>query len=184
MWRRERAEPHAEQICQVCGARSPLIAGQPGVCLTCIRGRPEEALAVAERAHAKARRLFDLPERPPRAEDGRRCGLCVQGCVIGEGQRGYCGLREVRDGRLHHLAGTPARGLLHWYRDRLPTNCVADPICSGHAQLGKHNLAVFYASCTVDCLFCQNYDFRQIDPREADLLSAQELADLANDRTF
>jgi len=184
MWRRERAEPHPKQVCQVCGERSPLIAGELGVCLACIRERPDEALDVADGAHAAARRLFDLPERPPRAQDGRRCGLCVQDCVIGEGQRGYCGLREVRGGRLHHLAGTRSRGLLHWYRDGLPTNCVADPVCAGHAQRGKHNLAVFYASCTADCLFCQNYHFREVEPQGAALLTAEELADLANDRTF
>jgi pyruvate formate lyase activating enzyme len=184
MWRAERIEPQPAQVCQVCGGRSPLIAGQLGVCILCIRERSEEALVVADGAHAAARRLFDLPERPPRAEDGRRCGLCVQDCVIGEGQRGFCGLREVRDGRLRHLAGTPHRGLLHWYRDGLPTNCVADPVCAGHTQRGKHNLAVFYASCTVDCLFCQNYHFRQVDPAESDLLSAEELANVANHRTF
>jgi pyruvate formate lyase activating enzyme len=161
-----------------------VIAGQLGICLGCIRGQPEEALVVVEEAHVDARGLFDLPVRPPRAEDGRRCGLCVQDCVIGEGQRGYCGLHEVREGRLHHLGGTPGRGLLHWYRDGLPTNCVADPVCSGHAERGRHNLAVFYASCTVDCLFCQNYHFRQVDPVQCDPLSARELADLANDRTF
>jgi pyruvate formate lyase activating enzyme len=179
-----RTDPHPAQVCQVCGERSPLIAAQLGLCLACIRERPEEALIVTNEAHAAARRLFDLPERPPRAEDGRRCGLCVQDCVIGEGQRGYCGLREVRDGRIYHLAGTPDRGLIHWYRDGLPTNCVADPVCAGHAQRGKHNLAVFYASCTVDCLFCQNYHFREVDPAEGELVSAEALADLANDQTF
>jgi len=184
MWPGERAEADPKQVCRVCGKESPLVAGELGLCLACIRERPDEALRVAERAHATARRLFGLPECPPQAEDGRRCGLCVQDCVIGEGQRGYCGLRVVREGRLRHLAGTPARGLLHWYRDGLPTNCVADPLCAGHVQLGKHNLAVFYASCTVDCLFCQNYHFRQVDPLEAELLSADELADLANERTY
>jgi pyruvate formate lyase activating enzyme len=160
-------EPLADQVCALCGTRSHLIAAQLGVCAKCIRVRPREALAITDEAHAQARRLFDLPERAPCAEKGRRCGLCAQDCVIGEGERGYCGLREVRGGKLLHLAGTPARGLLHWYRDPLPTNCVADPFCSarvacaGHAQLGKHNLAVFYAACTVDCLFCQNYHFRE-----------------------
>ncbi len=173
-----------EQACQLCGERSRLIAGQLGVCVGCIRERPEEALAIADDAHAAGRRLFGLPEHPPDVGGGRRCGLCVQDCVVGEGQRGYCGLREVEEGRLHHLAGTPSRGLLHWYRDGLPTNCVADPVCSGHSQHGKHNLAVFYASCTIDCLFCQNYHFRETDPRESHTLSAEALSEMANDRTY
>ncbi len=184
MWSRDQVDPHTEQVCQLCGERSHLIAGQLGVCGECIQRRPDGALAIAAEAHAAARRLFDLPERPPRVEDGRRCGLCVQNCVIGEGERGFCGLREVRDGRLHHLAGTQDRGLLHWYRDDLPTNCVADRVCAGHAQRGKQNLAVFYASCTIDCLFCQNYHFRKVDPDESGLLSAADLADVANERTY
>jgi pyruvate formate lyase activating enzyme len=178
------SEPLPDQVCRLCSARSRLIAGQLGVCASCIRDRSQKALALADEAHAVARRLSDLPERPPRAEGGRRCGLCVQGCVIGDGGRGYCGLREVRDGRLRHLAGTPARGLLHWYRDPLPTNCVADPFCSGHAQRGKHNLAVFYAACTVDCLFCQNWHFRETNVARSDKLAAAELAAAAGERTY
>jgi pyruvate formate lyase activating enzyme len=184
MWHWSATDPLPEQTCKLCGARSRLIAGQLGVCLGCIRSRPQQALRLAEAAHADARRLFGLPERPPRAEGGRRCGLCVQDCVIGEGERGFCGLREVRGGKLHHLAGPPSRGLLHWYRDPLPTNCVADPFCAGHTQLDKHNLAVFYASCTVDCLFCQNYHFRETDPVRSGKLTAAELADAANPRTY
>jgi len=45
---------------------------------------------------------------------------------MGEGERGFCGLRMNEGGRLRHLAGTSAKGVLHWCRDPLPTNCVAD----------------------------------------------------------
>ena len=176
--------PLSGQTCRLCGARSRLIASQLGVCLACIRSRPQEALAIADEAHAAARRPFGLPERPPRTENGHRCGMCVQECVIGEGERGYCGLREVREGRLRHLAGTPERGLVHWYRDPLPTNCVADPFCAGHTQRGKHNLAVFYAACTVDCLFCQNWHFREADLMRSEHLTAFALAEAANPRTY
>jgi pyruvate formate lyase activating enzyme len=184
MWYPLVTDPLPEQTCKLCGTRSRLVAAQLGVCVNCIRSRPQEALAVAVEAHAAARRLFGLPEQPPRAEGGCRCGLCAQDCVIGERELGFCGLREVREGRLRHLAGTPNRGLLHWYRDPLPTNCVADPFCAGHAQHGKHNLAVFYAACTADCLFCQNWHFRETDVARSDKLSADELADAANSRTY
>lgn len=178
------AEPLREQTCRLCGAQSRLIAGYLDVCLNCIRHRPQDALPVTDAAHAAARRLFDLPERPPRTEGGHRCDLCVNACVIGEGERGYCGLHQVRGGKLRHLAGVPAQGLLHWYRDPLPTNCVADWVCAGSCQHGKHNLAVFYASCTADCLFCQNWHFRETDPACSDLVSAVELADAANPHTY
>jgi pyruvate formate lyase activating enzyme len=172
------------QVCRLCGTESSLIAAQLGVCTGCIRGRSEEALNITDAAHAEAHWLFRLPRRAPRTEGGRRCGLCVQDCVIGEGERGYCGLREVRDGKLRHLAGTPGRGLLHWYRDPLPTNCVAEPFCKGHRQFGKHNLAVSYSACTVDCLSCQNWHFREEDAARARTISAAELAAVAGPRTY
>jgi pyruvate formate lyase activating enzyme len=184
MWRLMMAEPLPEQVCRLCGVRSRLVAARLGVCLGCIRARSQEALEITADAHGAARHLFGLPGRAPRTEGGRRCGLCVQDCVIGEGERGYCGLREVREGKLHHLAGTPKRGLLHWYRDALPTNCVADPVCAGHAQRGRHNLAVFYAACTVDCLFCQNYHFRETDPALSIKMTAAALANVANPHTY
>ncbi|MCS7222580.1 MAG: radical SAM protein [Anaerolineae bacterium] len=154
------------------------------MCVACLRQRPAEALAVARRAHVQTRREFGLPPEPPRTEGGVQCTLCANECLIGEGERGYCGLRTVCHGRLVHLAGTPARGLLHWYRDPLPTNCVADWVCPGHHAHGYHNLAVFYASCTFNCLFCQNWHFREASPIRGQGMSAQALADVANSRTF
>jgi len=62
-----------------------------------------------------------------------------------------------------------------WYYDSLPTNCVADWICpagtgAGYpdyayqqgVEHGYKNLAVFYHACTFDCLFCQNWHYRQL----------------------
>lgn len=187
MWDPAPPEPLPDQTCTLCGTSSSLVAAQLGMCLDCIHSRPEDALAIADEVHAASRRLFDLPEHPPHSAGGRRCGLCVQDCIIGEGERGYCGLRQVpvgEPGKLRHLAGTPRRGLLHWYRDPLPTNCVADPFCAGHAQRGRHNLAVFYEACTINCLFCQNYQFRETVPYGSVGTSAAELAEAANRRTY
>jgi pyruvate formate lyase activating enzyme len=155
-----------------------------GLCPDCIANRWPEARPIAERAHRAGRRVFDLPPASPRAPDGIRCGMCAQDCRIGEGERGFCGLRSVRGGRIVHLAGTPDRGLLHWYRDPLPTNCVADWVCAGREKSGYHNLAVFYASCTFDCLFCQNWHYRETDPARSSGISALQLADAANSRTY
>jgi len=156
------------QRCRLCGRSSPLIAAHLGVCGPCIRARPDRARQVAFAAHAAVRRAFRMPVAPPRAEGGVRCGLCLHGCVIGEGETGYCGLRTLRRGRLVHLAGVPARGLLHWYRDPLPTNCVAMWACAGRGRREGHNLAVFYGSCTLNCLFCQNWHYRELLPTAAE----------------
>lgn len=194
--------PLPEQTCSLCGRRSPLIASELRVCGPCIRNRPEEALPIVRAAHERARRELSQPPQPPRSADGVRCALCVHECVIGEGEVGYCGLRTVRDGRLIHLAGVAERGVLHWYRDPLPTNCVAMWVCAGRGRYGMHNLAVFYGSCVLNCLFCQNWHYRNLLPDEGEIahaqrqgnaiaptlreraISARDLADAANPRTF
>jgi len=82
-----------------------------------------------------------------------------------------------------------------WYRDPLPTNCVADWVCPAstsagypeftdtlEAERGYHNLAVFYEACSFDCLFCQNWQFKDHSlrgPRSA----AHSLAEAVTDRT-
>jgi len=66
----------------------------------------------------------------------------------------------------------PQEGKLSWYHDPLPTNCVADWVCSGGTgagypkyahcpgpELGYSNLAVFFHACTFNCLYCQNWHF-------------------------
>ncbi len=170
--------------CGVCGNVVTPLSRQLPVCPDCVRQRPGEAIELARKTHAEARRRFGLPAEPPRDPAGKLCGLCAQDCQIGEGQRGYCGLRMVRNGRLIHLAGTPRAGLLEWYRDPLPTNCVADWVCAGGQQARGHNLAVFYCSCTLDCLFCQNWHYRHASPYADRKWSAQELADQATSETF
>jgi len=177
--------------CRLCGTRSPLIMQQLGVCRACIRERFAEARPLIEAAHAATRREFDLPEKPPATEGGCACHLCARECTLGPGERSYCGLRVNRDGHLVHLAGTPERGLLEWYRDPLPTNCVAEWVCAASRQpdrfrstFGQHNLAVFYCSCTFNCLYCQNWHFREADPQQERTISARQLASCANERTF
>jgi pyruvate formate lyase activating enzyme len=67
-----------------------------------------------------------------------------------------------------------SQGKLSWYHDPLPTNCVADWVCAGGsgagfplfairagAETGYKNLAVFFEGCSFDCLFCQNWHFRE-----------------------
>ena len=194
--------PLPEQVCALCGTHSRLVASTLGVCGPCIRARPAEALPLIRKAHARSRNEFAQPVTPPRTPGGKRCALCVHECIIGEGELGYCGLRTVREGRLVHLAGTAERGLLHWYRDPLPTNCVAMWVCAGRGRYGMHNLAVFYGSCVLDCLFCQNWHYRDLLPDEDEVaytqkrdgaiapslqrrgMSARALAAQANARTF
>lgn len=174
----------SDKICSICHRATSPVSTALGICGDCLRERFPAARSHLEAVHAASRAQFDLPVVPPRHPAGIGCALCSNECVMGENERGYCGLRTVRTGRLVHLAGTPERGLLQWYRDPLPTNCVADWVCEGHVHRGYHNLAVFYASCTMNCLFCQNWRFRERLPTRSKTLSARELASAANSRTF
>jgi pyruvate formate lyase activating enzyme len=163
--------------------------GTLGICRTCVIDRLADSAPRIDEAHAVSRSQHGLPTRPPNSRHGANCHVCARGCRMGVGERGYCNLREgaaARSGtvRIRQLAGRPNRGLLHAYRDPLPTNCVADWVCDGHHQRGLHNLAVFYASCTFDCLFCQNWHFRDVDPEAAATVSAEELAERASRQTY
>lgn len=169
-------------VCEICGRDFPYLPSSLRLCKGCIVNRIEEALPVIERTHKDSRRAFNLPYNG--FKDGILCGLCARGCRIREGRQGFCGLRRVKDGRVEHLAGTPEKGLLSWYYDPLPTNCVADWVCPGHNQYGLYNLAVFYKSCTLNCLFCQNWHFRRADPQKERFFSAEELAEAVNSKVY
>ena len=84
---------------------------------------------------------------------------------------------------------------MSWYLDPLPTNCVASWVCPGETaagyprwtdspgpEYGYFNLAVFYEACNFNCLYCQNWHFRQVRD-DGRARSAEELAAAANART-
>jgi pyruvate formate lyase activating enzyme len=185
LWKMPRAdEMNSTNVCDVCHRTSPYISSAIGICGECLLKHFHKARSNLRVVHADSRAEFNLPAQPPRASKGIRCNICCNECVIGENEYGYCGLRTVKGNKLVHLAGIPARGFLHWYRDPVPTNCVADWVCGGEQHRGCHNLAVFYASCTMNCLFCQNWHFRQMSPAKMKLIGAKSLASEANSRTF
>jgi pyruvate formate lyase activating enzyme len=179
--------------CAICQRESRLISRALALCSRCILDDEPAARARAVAAHAHARQKFELPVDPPKSADGVGCGACVNACVIGAGQVGYCGVRRPENGCLS--GGDADSAAVQWYYDPLPTNCVADWVCpaSGPAgypdftdttspEHGYHNLAVFYEACSFDCLFCQNWHFRQ-HSRNGPRRSAAELAAAADDRT-
>ncbi len=158
--------------CFLCKNKSPLIAQKPGVCLQCIRQKPDEALVHALEAHRQSRAAFGLPEKPPRDRQGVHCNICVNTCRIPENETGYCGLRRNIAGKIQDISAQ--RGKLSWYHDPLPTNCVGDWVCAGGTgagypqyaysrgpEYGYRNLAVFFHACSFNCLYCQNWQFRQ-----------------------
>jgi pyruvate formate lyase activating enzyme len=179
--------------CRLCNVISNRTSKELRVCLKCIREKPEDALPSVMHAHGKVRRTFDLPERPPKAPGGLPCDICVNECRIPEDGMGYCGLRRNVKGRLEGVS--PNEGKLSWYHDPLPTNCVTDWVCPGgtgsgypeyaHSsgpEYGYKNLAVFFHACSFNCLYCQNWHFRNETLRSG-TNSAEELAAAVDAKT-
>lgn len=87
------------------------------------------------------------------AGDGRvRCDLCRFHCLIGDGLRGRCGVRENRGGVLYTLV----------YGKVAAENL--DPIEKKplyHFYPGSQSLSVATVGCNFHCLHCQNHQLSQ-----------------------
>jgi len=159
--------------CLIC--QNKPAAASFAICADCIRAYPHREKLID--LHAKGRITFGLPARPPETEGGIPCGLCVNGCRMGEGQSGYCGIRYNEEGRLVERSNRDS-GLVHIYLDRLPTNCCASWFCAGSREQG-YNLAVFLYGCSFDCLYCQNAEHKTVS--SAPSLSCNALVEQALD---
>ena len=179
--------------CIQCQKESPLISAPLRVCVDCLRSHFTEIKSHIDDVHAQVREAFNLPPYPPRDSQGLTCTLCANECRIGEGQRGYCGVRVHKNGRLE--GGRINEGLFSSYYDPLPTNCVADWVCPagtecGYPQYsyaegierGYKNLAVFFEACTFNCLFCQNWHYRSRST-EAGTWGSEAITDRCDEKT-
>ena len=178
--------------CLTCSQNTA--AAALGICGPCLRQHPELAAEAALSAHKKSRQ--PLAPVPPRSKGGAVCRACANSCRLAPGETGYCGLRENRDGYIHAAAGHAKRGLVTWYHDPLPTNCVADWVCpagssSGYPhysycpgeEYGYSNLAVFFGGCSFDCLFCQNRDYHQMVIEKSPTAGPEELVEAVRPKT-
>ncbi len=158
--------------CLLCGDLLGGVARCIGICPSCIRKRPEESRERIELVHAESREMFGLPTRPPANPDGIECKLCFHRCRPGRNQKGYCGVRHGAKSSMR--TDGRSRAMVSYYRDPLPTNCVADWVCAGGTgegyphfahdcgpEVGFYNLAVSLEACNLNCLFCQNWSFRK-----------------------
>jgi len=170
--------------CRLCNKSSKLTSAFVGLCVDCIRNDFVKSQPLIESTHQKAREEFHLSPQPPRNPKGIKCNLCLNACRTTHEEKGYCGL--TIDSR--------KEASLEWYYDNLPTNCVAEWVCPGCSgsgfpefsysqtpEYGYKNLAVFYTTCSFDCLFCQNWHFRQANLKNK--ISAQELASKVDQKT-
>lgn len=104
-----------------------------------------------------------------------RCALCPRACLVRDGRRGHCGVRENRAGTLVSLVYSRV--------------CAAhvDPIEKKplfHYLPGTSAFSIATAGCNVHCRFCQNWDISQSMPEQiaAEYLPPQRVAELARRR--
>lgn len=103
-----------------------------------------------------------------------QCLLCPKECKVGNLERGYCGVRENRDGRYYTLVfGNPCAEHV-------------DPIEKKpffHFHPGSSVFSLSTAGCNLNCKYCQNWDISQARPEQVNFrrLFPSEVVKLAQD---
>jgi pyruvate formate lyase activating enzyme len=101
-----------------------------------------------------------------------KCELCPRKCLVCDGERGYCGVRENHGGVFYSLVHSRV--------------CAAnvDPVEKKplfHYLPGSLAFSVATAGCNVNCKFCQNWEISQSRPEQvpAEYMPPQRVASLA-----
>lgn len=98
-----------------------------------------------------------------RLDDGRtQCDLCPRFCKLHDGQRGFCFVREARDGEVVLTSYGRASGYCIDPIEKKPLN---------HFYPGSSVLSFGTAGCNLGCRFCQNWDISK--SREDRILAAR-----------
>ncbi|MBX3274069.1 MAG: AmmeMemoRadiSam system radical SAM enzyme [Sandaracinaceae bacterium] len=113
------------------------------------------------------------PEWSRTMPDGRvRCELCPRFCTMKEGQRGFCFVRGVHEGKVVLTTYGRASGFCIDPIEKKPLN---------HFYPGTSVLSFGTAGCNLGCRFCQNHDIskaREMD-RLMDVASPAAIAEAA-----
>lgn len=95
-----------------------------------------------------------------------KCGLCRHHCIIDEGKKGICRVRQNNRGTLYSLV----------YRKLISENI--DPIEKKpffHFYPGSTAFSVATMGCNFRCMNCQNYEISQL-PKDQDQIAGEDLA--------
>jgi pyruvate formate lyase activating enzyme len=132
----------------------PCLAACAAACLPTGLAVPAEAASAAEED-----RRFRVEARFYEKLSGKvvECRLCPRGCVVADGERGHCRVRENRGGTYYSLVHSRV--------------CAAhiDPIEKKpffHFHPGIQAFSIATAGCSVSCKFCQNWEISQAKPED------------------
>lgn len=92
------------------------------------------------------------------------CSLCPRQCLIGEGQAGFCRVRQNKN------------NILYTMNYGRCTAIALDPIEKKplyHFYPGSHILSLGTWGCNFACQFCQNWQLAQAEPETRELLPSQ-----------
>ncbi len=88
-----------------------------------------------------------------------QCNLCPHRCIIANGERGECRVRENRDGRLYSMVyGNPCAVHVDPIEKK--------PFYHFLPTIPAFSLAT--AGCNLRCLYCQNWSISQVPPEETE----------------
>ncbi len=164
--------------CLVCAKKDPTVSSFLQVCGRCIKENFSKVKDHIYQIHREIR------EEEDEFKTTFRCYQCVNRCFLNKDNRGRCGLPK-------NLV-TANQAFLEYYFDPIPTNCVGEKFCGAtgcgypefsytpYIECGCKNLAVFFYGCTFNCLFCQNYSWRNV-PKEP--IDVETLVEVIDDRT-
>ena len=86
-----------------------------------------------------------------------KCTLCPRECRVADAERGWCGVRENRDGKYYTLVHSR------------PCAIHVDPIEKKplfHYLPGTKAFSIGTAGCNFECKFCQNWNISQFRPEQ------------------
>ncbi len=138
-----------------CSRRLFLKASACSVFLWSLAGIPSFALAQREKKGLIGTKLspYFLALKNQRIQ----CQLCPRECLVANRERGFCGVRENRDGKYYSLV----------YAN--PCAVHVDPIEKKpfyHLLPTSTSFSIATAGCNFRCKFCQNWEISQTTPDE------------------
>jgi pyruvate formate lyase activating enzyme len=107
------------------------------------------------------------------ADNAARCLTCERRCLIAEGERGWCGTRENRDGAIYTLIYGAVSSLSCNPIEKKPLY---------HFYPGSVALTAGFWSCNFDCPWCQNWHISKKSPAGGEFITPQAFIEQAQEQ--